>query len=142
MRPVTYLQQLVTVFLVSVAAAAQSPWGFPISQRFVAVSLNGQSYGQKAPTVTVTQDAERNVLTAGGFAGCNTWFGRITLGQKQFGVGDLGTTKMFCGDRMDREIGFLDALKSVKRWRMDGPLLVLEGEQMTLLLSPALPNKP
>jgi heat shock protein HslJ len=142
MRSITYLPQLLTVFVVSAAAAAQSPWGFPVGQRFTAVSLNGQSYGAKAPTITVNRDVDRDVLRGDGFAGCNRWFARVTLGQHQFGVGELGTTKMFCADRMAAESHFLNALKTVKRWRMDGPRLVLEGERTTLLLSPAASNKP
>ena len=34
MRSVTYLPQLLTVFIVSAAAAAQSPWGFPLDRQF------------------------------------------------------------------------------------------------------------
>lgn len=136
MRSVSYLPQLLTVLIVSAAAAAQSPWGFPIGQRFVAASLNGQAYQDKAPTITVRHDAQRG-LAGGGFAGCNTWFGKVTLGQAQFSVGELGTTRMFCADRMQTETAFLEALKSAKRWRMDGSALVLEGDQMTLRLIPA-----
>jgi heat shock protein HslJ len=137
MRSTSYLPQLLTVFLVSAAAAAQSPFGFPLNQRFMAISLNGQDYAAKSPTLTVKLDAYRNLATGAGFAGCNVWSGRITLGERQFGVGDLGTTKMFCADRMAAEVSFLTALKSVTRWHMDGPRLVLEGERTTLLLSPA-----
>jgi heat shock protein HslJ len=140
MRSISYLPQMLTVFLVSAAAAAQSPWGFPVGQRYVAVSLNGQTYAEKAPTITVKQDGQREALAGSGFAGCNTWFGRVTLGQTQFGVGDVGTTKMFCADRMTTERGFLDALKSVSRWRLDGKTLVLEGDRTTLLLAPVTPN--
>ncbi|HXF86922.1 MAG TPA: META domain-containing protein [Xanthobacteraceae bacterium] len=136
MRPVSYLPQMLTVFVVSAAAAAQSPWGFPIGQRFVAASLNGQAYQDKAPTITVRHDAQRG-LAGSGFAGCNTWFGKVTLGQTQFGVGELGTTRMFCADQMQTETAFLEALKSAKRWRMDGSALVLEGDQVTLRLIPA-----
>ena len=140
MKSISYLPQLLTVFLVSAAAAAQSPWGFPLEQRFVATSVNGQNYGAKPPTLTITRDPKNHALMGAGFAGCNRWNGRVALDQKQFGVGDLGTTKMFCVDRMAAESSFLSALKAVKHWRMDGPLLVLEGEQTTLLLSPAAPD--
>jgi len=141
MKSASYLPQLLTVFVVSAATAAQSPFGFPLNQRFVAISLNGQNYAAKSPTFSVKLDENRNVLLGAGFAGCNTWSGRITLADRQFGVGDLGTTKMFCVDQMAAETSFLTALKSVTRWRMDGTKLVLEGERTTLLLSPAVPNK-
>jgi heat shock protein HslJ len=142
MRSASYLPQLLTVFVVSAAAAAQSPFGFPLNQRFVAISLNGQDYAAKSPTLSVNLDANRNVLTGAGFSGCNTWRGEITLGDRQFGVGDLGTTKMYCADHMVAEVSFLTALKSVTRWHMDGPKLVLEGERTSLLLAPAAPTGP
>ena len=139
MRSISYMPQLLTVFVVSAAAAAQTPFGFPLDQRFVAISLNGRNYEAKSPTLTVRLDPNRNVLMGAGFAGCNTWNGRITLGDRQFAVDDLGTTKMFCADRMAAEAGFLDALKSVTRWRMDGQKLVLDGAHATLLLVPSEP---
>lgn len=142
MRPVTYLPQLLTVFLVSAAAAAQSPWGFPLDRQFRAVSLNGLSYGASAPTLTIKREANQDNLAGAGFAGCNSWTSQVTIKQNEIGVGTLGTTKMFCVDRMTEESSFLNALKSVKRWRMEGPTLVLEGEQSTLLLSPVDANKP
>ncbi len=145
MRTISYLPQMLTVLVVSVAAAAQSQFGFPVNQRFVASSLNGHDYAAKSPTLAVSLDVNRDVLTGVGFAGCNSWISHITLGDKQFGVGNLGTTKMFCVDQMTAEASFLTALKAVTRWRMDGPRLVLEGERTTLLLSPATsaaPNKP
>jgi heat shock protein HslJ len=136
------MPQLLTVLVVSAAAAAQTPFVFPLNQHFTAISLNGQDYAAKSPTLTVNLDANRNVLLGAGFAGCNTWNGRVTLADQRFGVGELGTTKMFCSDQMTAEAGFLTALKSVTRWRMEGAKLVLEGEQTTLLLSPAAPNRP
>jgi heat shock protein HslJ len=38
---------------------------------------------------------------------------------------------------MSAESGFLNALKDIKRWRMDGTQLVLEGDATKLLLTPA-----
>ena len=142
MKPVGYLPQLVTVLLVSLAAAAQSPRGFPLDQRFIAASLNGESFGGRAPTILVKADSSRQALRGTGFAGCNSWFGQITLGQRQFSVGGLGTTKMFCADRMAEESRFLNALKLASRWRMDGANLVLEGDSMRLVLLPEMIRKP
>ena len=137
MRSITYLPQLLTVFLVSAAAASQSPWGFPLARHFAATSLNGQTFGTKPPTLIITRDSKQDALVGAGFAGCNQWTGEVTVNQFEFGVAQLGTTKMFCADRMMEETGFLDALKTVNRWRMDGRSLVLEGDQTTLTLSPA-----
>lgn len=142
MKSISYLPQLLTVFLVSAAAASQSPWGFPLERNFVATSINGQTFGGKSPTLTITRDQKQETLRGAGFAGCNSWMGQITLDRDQIGVGQVGTTRMFCADRMADESVFLNALKSVKRWRMEGPTLVLEGERTTLLLSPVDANKP
>jgi len=137
-----YLPQLLTVFVVSAASAAQSPWGFPIDQHFVATSLNGKAYSEKAPTLAVTRSLNQSTLHGAGFAGCNRWMGEITINHNRIGVGNLGATKMYCSERMTNEATFLTALKSVKRWRMDGAQLVLEGDQTMLTLSPVDPNKP
>lgn len=141
MKSTSYLPQLLTVFLVSAAAAAQSPWGFPLEQRFVATSINGQSIDTKPPTLTIMRNsAQQQALVGAGFAGCNSWNGEIMLNQSRFGVGGLGTTKMFCADQMAAESSFLAALKAVKRWHMDGATLVLQGDNTTLLLTPAEPT--
>src|SRR5262245_30792272 len=119
MRSISYLPQLLTVFLVSAAAASQSPWGFPIERNFVVTKLNGQNMTGKSPTITITRDPQhQDTLRGAGFAGCNRWMGQVTLDREQIGLGNIGTTRMFCSDRMTDESNFLNALKSVKRWRM------------------------
>ena len=135
MKTISYLPQLLTVFAISTAAASQVPWGFPLNTHFTAISLNGHDYSAKSPTVTFKIDPRTNALSGSGFAGCNTWIGRIDVEGPRFGVAELGTTKMLCADRMTAETDFLAALKHVTSWRMDGQTLVLEGERTTLLLS-------
>ena len=136
MRSATYLPQLLTVAVLSTAAVAKTPSLFPLDLQFVAISLNGQSYAAKSSTLTVKHDPKSNALTGAGFAGCNQWIGRVTLEGEQFGFTYLGATKMFCTDQATAETNFLTALKSVTRWSMDGPTLVLEGDQTKLLLAP------
>jgi heat shock protein HslJ len=141
MRSATYLPQLLTVAMLSTAAVAKTPFLFPLDRQFVAVSLNGQNYAAKSPTLTIRYDPKTNVLTGAGFAGCNQWNGRVMLEGAQFGVENLGATKMYCTNQMTAEAGFLTALKTVSRWSMDGPTLVLEGDQIKLQFAPALPDK-
>ena len=136
MKSVTYLPQLLTVAVLSTAAVAKTPSVFPLDLKFVAISLNDQGYAAKSPTLTVKHDPKSNALTGAGFAGCNQWIGHVTLQGEQFGVGNLGATKMFCADQMTAEARFLTALKSVNRWSMNGPTLVLEGDQTKLLFVP------
>ncbi len=141
MRSATYLPQLLTVAVLSTAAVAKTPFLFPLNLQFIAVSLNGQDYAAKSPTLTIKHDPKTNAMTGAGFAGCNIWSGRVSLEGERFGMGDLGSTKMFCADQMVTESSFLTALKTVTRWSMDGPTLVLEGDQIKLLLAPAPPDK-
>lgn len=136
MRSASYLPQLLTVFVVSAAAAAQAPWGFPMEKKFTATTINGQATGIKPPTITITRDTKSQVLLASGFAGCNQWTGAVTLGQASFGVGNLGTTKMYCADRMAGEADFLAAMRAVKHWHMRGTTLVLVGETASLEWAP------
>ena len=136
MKSVTYLPQLLTVAVLSTAAVAKTPSLIPLDLPFADISLNGQNYVAKSPTLTVKHDPKSNALTGAGFAGCNQWIGRVTLEGEQFGVVNLGATKMFCADQTTTEANFLTALKSVTRWSMDGPTLVLEGDQTKLLLAP------
>jgi heat shock protein HslJ len=136
MRSATYLPQLLTVVVLSTAAVAKTPSLFQLDLQFTAISLNGQSYADKSPTLTVKHDPKSNALTGAGFAGCNQWIGRLVLEGEQFGVANLGATKMFCTGQATAEANFLTALKSVTRWSMDGPTLVLEGDQTKLLLAP------
>jgi heat shock protein HslJ len=145
MRSATYLPQLLTVAVLSTAAAANTPFHFPLNLQFVAVSLNGQDYvansPDRPPTLTVKLDPKTKALTGAGFAGCNIWSGRVSLEGERLDVGNLGSTKMFCADQMATETGFLTALKIVTRWSMDGPTLVLEGDRIKLRLAPAPPDK-
>ena len=136
MRSASYLPQLLTVFVVSAAAAAQAPWGFPVERQFVATLINGKTTGSKPPTITVTRDSKDHTLRAAGFAGCNQWSGPVSVGQASFGLGSLGTTRMFCADVMAVESDFLAAMQAVRRWHMRGTTLVLEGETASLEWSP------
>lgn len=136
MRSATYLPQLLTVAVLSTAAVAKTPALFPLDLQFTAISLNGQSFADQSPTVTVKHDPKSNILMGAGFAGCNQWIGGVTLRGEQFSFTNLGATKMFCTNQATAEANFLTALKSVTRWSMDGPTLVLEGDQTKLLLAP------
>lgn len=64
-----------------------------------------------------------------GSGGCNRFFGdftNTTPGQVKFGA--LGSTKMYCQDRMEIENGLFNALDKVSRYRVDGTRLMLESD--------------
>jgi heat shock protein HslJ len=96
MRSATYLPQMLTVAVLSTAAVAKTPSLFPLDLQFVAISLNGQNYADKLPTLTIKHDPKSNALVGTGFAGCNQWTSRVTLEGEQFGFSNIGATKMFC----------------------------------------------
>jgi len=53
-------------------------------------------------------------------------------------VGGIAATKMMCpqGNVMLLEGNFLAAMAKVTRWRMEGAMLILAGDETTLHLSP------
>jgi heat shock protein HslJ len=52
----------------------------------------------------------------GGLAGCNRYFGPVTLGGDAIAFGNLASTRMMCSDaQMGQEQRFLEALSTAKR---------------------------
>lgn len=125
-------------FFAQFAWAEEASRRFPLEQRFVVTYLNGQDFGSRSLTLMVRRDPAGRGWRGTGFAGCNTWFGRVDIGEAgRFAVGDLGTTRKFCHrDRMKAEVEFLTILRSLSRWRMDGRNLMLTGDKSILVLSP------
>ena len=58
MNWIGYLPLLFCVVVLS--AAAQTPREFPLNQQFVVISLNGQNYDAKSPTLTVKLTTARD----------------------------------------------------------------------------------
>jgi heat shock protein HslJ len=121
------------------AQAEEAARRFPFDQRFVVTYLNGQDFGGRSLTLSVRREAGGRGTRGTGFAGCNTWFGRVEVGEGgRIAVGEIGTTRKFCHrDRMKTEGEFLAILRSLDRWRMDGRNLMLRGDKGVLVLSPA-----
>jgi heat shock protein HslJ len=112
---------------------------FPFEQRFVVTYLNGQDFVARSLTFAVRREPGGRNGRVTGYAGCNTWFARVDVGDAgRMAVSEIGTTRKSCHrDRMKIESEFLVILRSLDRWRMDGRNLVLRGDQATLVLSPA-----
>ncbi|NBC32215.1 MAG: META domain-containing protein [Alphaproteobacteria bacterium] len=61
-----------------------------------------------------------------GTAGCNRFFGDLSIEGRTLTIGDLGTTRMSCPDPvMAAEQRLLDALQATAGYGLDGTLLVL-----------------
>jgi heat shock protein HslJ len=120
------------------AGAEEALRRFPFDQRFVVSYLNGQDFAARSVTLTVRRESGARGIRGTGFAGCNTWFARIDMAEAdRFVMTEVGTTRKFChGERMKTESEFLSILRAVKRWRMEGRMLVVLGDNSTLVLSP------
>ena len=112
---------------------------FPFEQRFVVTHLNGQYFAARSLTFAVRREPGGSRGRGTGYAGCNTWFARVDVGDAgRLAVSEIGTTRKSCHrDRIKTESEFLGILRSLDRWRMDGRNLVLRGDKATLVLSPA-----
>ena len=66
-----------------------------------------------------------------GSAGCNRYFGSVTVQEGKLTVGMLGSTEMYCGEPegvMDQEIAYLKALQSAAAFEIEGDVLtILDG---------------
>ena len=89
---------------------------------WVLTTLNGDAVAPAtAPHITF---APQNTFS--GFAGCNSYSGRLDQHGAQLAVITLATTRMACPDReMVLERAYLDALTAVETYRLDGGDLVL-----------------
>lgn len=73
-----------------------------------------------------------------GSAGCNRFTGAYEVTGSALKVGQLGVTRMFCGEpagRMEQETAFLAALQGATNYRMEGGKLELRNADSALLVS-------
>ena len=137
MRRAAALWLLLALFT-RLAVAEEATRRFPVDQRFSVAYLNGKDAGAKLLSLTIRRDQNGKGYRGGGFAGCNTWTARIEIDGDRLAVKEVGTTRKFChGERMRTENEFLTTLRSLTRWHMDGPSLVLTGGGTGLLLVPS-----
>jgi len=118
------------------------PAGFPMKRWFVVETLNGTDVRDKALTLMADLVPSDGTLvpTANGSAGCNIWTARFATAEPDAFkvVGGIAATKMMCpqGNVMLLEGNFLAAIAKVTRWRMEGAMLILTGDETALHLSP------
>ncbi|TFH22090.1 MAG: META domain-containing protein [Myxococcales bacterium] len=86
---------------------------------------------------------ERSESEAGGFAGCNRFFGTYTRSLDSLSLGSLGSTRKSCKRVMETEQAILAALEKTTRFRIEGERLILrsrDGELAVLTASLAPPS--
>ena len=69
----------------------------------------------------------------GGSGGCNRLLGSYELDGDTLAFGKMAATKIACGQGMDTEKSFLDALMQVKTWKIVGEHLELFDASGNLL---------
>ena len=98
---------------------------FPIGAAWIAVSLNGKSYGGTERPSFRLDDQFR----VQGFGGCNTFStSAFPMREQGFAVGPLALTKRECDKgRMAAELAFLTALRTAAKWDSQIGTLIIKG---------------
>lgn len=83
---------------------------------------------QQRPTLTLDEPSKK----ISGYAGCNHFFGTYQSNGKTILFMGLGSTKMFCEDRMHIEDAYFKALSTVQAYKTEKNKLYLlvEGKVM------------
>jgi heat shock protein HslJ len=140
---------LLVVIVISVVAlvaqngtAQDKSWGDPstdpqtlmIPRWFLTGLTNkGQQVelGDVQITLQFTGDGQIN-----GSAGCNDYFASFEAGTRgEMSFGPVGATKMFCDDRMQQEMAYLEALAQINQFKTEqGKLLLSSADGQTTLI--------
>lgn len=98
---------------------------FPLGASWIAVSLNGKSYGGTERPAFTLDDQFR----VRGFGGCNSFStSAFPLREQGLAVGPLALTKRACDKgRMDAEMAFLTALRTSAKWDTHIGTLIIKG---------------
>ena len=129
------------VFLIALVnpAWAESPPLFPQNRWFVVDTLNGTSLRGKGLTLFVEPEGASSAAFAKGFGVCNDWHSWFdTAGGTEISFAEFTDTERVCSNeqRMQIEKDYLAALAKVKEFRLEGEMLNLIGDGVTLWLSP------
>jgi hypothetical protein len=125
----------------SLAANAAPP--FPTNVRFEVISIDNREIAGFRPTFLVARPAFLDndflfdIMPVRYSTGCNNWGVVVKVtGTNQFRSLWLQQTLMYCGDMSQTEEQFSKVMPRVTRWRVDGDILVLEGENGSMRLAP------
>jgi len=129
-----------TVFLVAFVNAAWAESAlFPKSRWFAVDALNGTSLRGKGLTLFVEPEGASSAAFAKGFGGCNDWRSWFDMaGDTEVSFTEFTDTERVCSNqqRMQIEKDYLAALAKVKEFQLEGGMLSLTGDGVTLRLSP------
>lgn len=107
-------------------SSAQSAGTTPLENTYWRLTRLGDSpitasSGQKEPHFILNPESRR----VAGSGGCNRLTGSYELAGSQLTFGRIAGTMMACPKGMDIEKAFLDSLKEVKTWKIEGQQLEL-----------------
>ena len=124
-------------------ALAHPTWAesalFPTNRWFTVDALNGTSLRGKGLTLFVEPEGPASAAFAKGFGGCNDWHSWFdTVGGTEVSFAQFADTERVCSNnqRMQIERDYLAALAKIKEFRLEGEMLSLTGDGVTLRLSP------
>lgn len=117
------------------AVATTSPFG----REWKLVALGGAAapIGAFGKPVTLQLDSAESRVA--GFAGCNRYFGPVTIGKDSLQFGALASTKMACADGEELERNFLTTLPLIVTWQVVDSTLTLSGPGGPLVRFTAVP---
>jgi heat shock protein HslJ len=108
---------------------------FPMYRQYMAVAINGDKFDEPRPTLTLIFGWGYRIS---GFGGCNHWSAAIEFADhNNFTIKTLYQTALACPGKVQAENKFVQALLAARRWRMDGPALILQGDNDVLRFEPA-----
>jgi heat shock protein HslJ len=115
--------------------------GFPISRKFIAISLNGQAFNHERSTQLPTLEIKRSPLLqfrASGSGGCNSWYSDVKLAADNSISWGRGTQTAVRCRAFETEAKYLHALHAATRWRTEKGILILDNDTDVLrfLLAP------
>jgi len=102
-----------------------------MSGRWFLTSLNNSGYQGPRITLQFSNDNRIN-----GFAGCNNYFGPANTGTNgNISLGRIASTRMLCPSQQNNrlESNYLNALRGVQSYQLNGNRLVLSGPSAHLV---------
>ena len=100
-------------------------------KRWSLTEMNGKASTGSRAFIEFAEDGKR----VSGNASCNRFFGGVSITGRTMKFSGMGSTRMFCNGLMEAEQEFLDAMKSVTRYRVRGLALTLYAGRKAVLPS-------
>lgn len=101
-----------------------------ISSNWEVIEVGGITEFEKSPNMRI--DVENNRVN--GYAGCNQFFGDLSIETNKISFGNVGSTRMMCPD-MTLEDAFFAAIGKISTYKFDDEHLVFLSENNDALMT-------